>query len=92
MPQNVLIRVPAWAPAQSLKFTTAGERILPIMLGNFAFFDRSRLQAPIMTYDLPEHTTEETIDGTTYTCHWRGDEITGVHPNTDYFPFYPTAG
>ena len=93
VPQNVLIRVPAWAPPQSLKFTTAGERILPLMLGNFAFFDRSRLQAPlIMTYDLPEHTTEETIDGTTYTCHWRGDEITGVHPNTDYFPFYPTAG
>ena len=38
-----------------------------------------------------KHTTEETIDGVTYTCHWRGDEITGIHPNTDYFPFYPTA-
>ncbi len=44
-----------------------------------------------MTYDLPQSTTEETVDGTAYTFHWRGDEITGISTNSEFLPFYPTA-
>jgi hypothetical protein len=30
------------------------------------------------------------INGTEFEYGWRGDEIVGVAPNTDHFPFYPT--
>ena len=91
-PHNLLIRVPAWAPPQSVRFTTAGRTLTATMLDNFAYFARDQIgDTLVMTYDLPTHTTEETTDGTTYVCHWRGDEITGISPNADYLPFYPTA-
>jgi hypothetical protein len=41
---------------------------------------------------LPIRTTTENIDGVEYEYTWKGDEIIGVYPNTDFFPFYATAG
>ena len=31
-----------------------------------------------------------TTDGTAYRFRWRGDDVVGIYPNTDYLPFYPT--
>ena len=90
--KNLQVRVPSWTPAESVKFSSGGKPIEPRMLGNFAFFGKERITEGVqMSYDLPEGRTEEEIDGTRYSFSWRGDEITGVSPNTDFLPFYPTA-
>ena len=39
-------------------------------------------------YDLPVTTTEEPTDGVAYCLTWRGDEVVGIRPNTDFLPFY----
>ena len=44
-----------------------------------------------MEYDLPARTISETTDGVEYRIEWRGDDVTGITPNTDFLPFYPTA-
>lgn len=86
---NLRVRVPSWAPPESVKFASGGKPIEPRMLGNFAFIAREKIVGQIvMTYDLPDGRTEEEIDGTKYTFTWRGDEITGVNPNTEFLPFY----
>lgn len=41
-------------------------------------------------YELPEKMIEETLEGVTFRIKWKGDEITGISPNTDFLPFYPT--
>ena len=91
-PQNLLIRVPGWASPDSVTFDVAGKSVTPLRLGTFAFFAGEQMTGPItLTYDLPRSTTEEDIDGTHFTTQWRGDEILGISPNTDYLPIYPTA-
>ena len=88
--RNLRIRVPRWTPADSVAFTTGGKPITPTMLDNFAFIPRPQIDTElVLTCDLPESTTSEETDGVTYTCLWRGDEITGISPNTDFLPFYP---
>ena len=43
-----------------------------------------------MTYDLPERLEEEVMPtGKVYTIKWRGDEIIGISPQDEPFPFYP---
>ena len=45
----------------------------------------------VLTYNLPVHKEIETTAGTDYELTWRGDEIIGIYPNNDFYPFYPTA-
>jgi hypothetical protein len=42
-------------------------------------------------YDLPAATSTEQTDGETYRLTWRGDEVVGIRPNTDFLPFFPTT-
>ena len=45
----------------------------------------------VLRYGLPTRRTSETLPmGDTYEFAWKGDEITGVHPNDKPMPFYPT--
>lgn len=79
---NLFVRVPGWADANSVAFSTGGQPLRSMMVDNLAFIDRTKLCGPcVPSYDLPEHNTEETIDGVTYTIRWCGDEITGISPN-----------
>ena len=44
-----------------------------------------------MEYALPERRTKEKGLGAEYEIVWRGDDVVGVRPNTDFYPFYPNA-
>lgn len=88
---NMLIRIPGWTPLESAQFTINGNPFKPIMLGNFAYLPGNLLPANIMLrYDLPVHRSIEKTDDIEYEFAWRGDEIIGVRPNSDFLPFYPT--
>ncbi len=88
---DLLIRIPRWAPRQSLRVAVDGKRVEPSMVGDFVRVPRDILPAKVaLTYDLPVSTHTEEAAGAEYEFLWRGDEIIGVYPNTDYFPFYPT--
>ncbi|MCJ8330334.1 MAG: hypothetical protein HRT89_24265 [Lentisphaeria bacterium] len=50
----------------------------------------SKVESVVMTYDLPERLEEEVMPtGKVYTIKWRGDEIIGISPQDEPFPFYP---
>ena len=90
--ENLLVRIPGWAPPESVQISAAGKKISPIMLGVFAFVPRELLPGRIVVqYDLPVRKVVERTDGVDYEFTWRGDEIVGLSPNTDFFPFYPDA-
>jgi hypothetical protein len=90
---NVLIRIPRWTPRESVKITACSKPIPLAMIGDFAFVPRTDLSEQpeiVVRYDLPVHTTVDTINGVEYRYQWRGDEIIRVSPNTNVRPFYPS--
>jgi hypothetical protein len=91
---NVLLRVPGWAPTESVRITVNGEPLTTRMVGSYAYISREQLGAGseiILRHDLPQRRTSETMPaGDTYEFAWKGDEITGVYPNEQPLPFYPT--
>ena len=90
-PGNVLIRIPGWAPPESVQLTVNGKVVAPMMVGNLAYVSRELLPAEIvLSYALPARTTVELTDSTEYRLAWRGDDITGISPNSGFFPFYPS--
>ena len=89
---NILIRIPAWTPRDSVQVVVNGRSVTPEMIGHFAHVSRDMLPGEIvLRYGLPVFMTVEETDGVAYELAWRGDEITGISPNSDFFPFYPTA-
>ena len=90
--QDLLIRIPRWTPARSVRFTHEGAPVTPSRIGDFAYFPgASHTHEVVVVYDLPERRTTEVIGDAEHEFSWRGDEITGVCPNDDWLPFYPTA-
>jgi len=90
---NVLIRVPGWAPRETVQITVDGRRVSPVMIGSFAYIPKSILRADsriVLRHALPTRRTTETMPmGDTYQFGWRGDEIIGIYPNKWPRPFYP---
>jgi len=95
-PENVLIRIPRWAPRSSLRLQVNDEETAINCLGNFAWIRKDRLQEHsriVFSYALPERFTEERMpSGRLYRYSWRGDEIVGCEPRDEPFPFYPPIG
>lgn len=88
---NLLIRVPGWTPPESVKFVVNGNAFTPVRLGNYAAIPRDLLPGEIiLRYALPAHTSLEETDGVEYEFAWQGDEVIGIAPNSDFFPFYST--
>ena len=91
---NVLLRLPAWAPAETVRITVDGRQISPLTVGRFACVPKELLRVGseiVLRHALPARQTTETMPaGDTYQFAWRGDEIVGVHPNDWPMPFYPT--
>jgi len=88
---NILIRLPRWTPADSVKLTIAGQPVALVKIGDFALLARDRLPgAIVLTYALPITINRESAGGTDYEFLWRGDEVLGVRPNDFILPFYPT--
>lgn len=93
-PDNVLIRIPGWAPEPSIRLAIDGEPCSVQRSGVFVFIPADVLKigsAIKLSYDLPErHTEEDMPSGRHYRFKWRGDEITGIAPQDDGIPFYPS--
>ena len=91
---NVLIRVPGWAPRETVQVHVDGHRVPARMIGPFSWVPKAVLRIGsriVLRHALPPRRTEETMPmGDTYQFAWRGDEIVGVHPNSWPMPFYPT--
>ena len=91
---NLLLRVPGWAPHSSLRITVDGGHLPLRMIGPFVCLPKEMLlvgKEVALHYDLPVRRTVETMPrGDRYQFAWRGDEITGVYPNKWPLPFYPT--
>lgn len=93
-PDNVMIRIPGWAPVSSLRLTVDG-KMLPLQrMGVFAWIPANAMNSGSkieLSFDLPErHTEEQMPSGRCYQFAWRGDEITGIDPQDNPMPFYPS--
>jgi hypothetical protein len=90
---DLFIRLPGWAPAESVRLSLNDETVAIDMVGSYAHVSAAHLPGRVtLRYALPERETiETTATGGEYHIHWRGDEIIGIHPNDPYRPFYPTA-
>ena len=89
-PQTLLVRIPAWAPAASVRLVVDGQPQPAAWVGCFLLIPKTAAPADILVeYDLPRETVAETIAGVTYRLAWQGDEVMGVAPNTSWLPFYP---
>ena len=90
---NLLVRVPGWAPPESVRLSIDGSEAQLKKVGAFAYVPRERLRSGskvVLQHGLPTRRTSETMPaGDTYEFAWKGDEITGVHPNDKPLPFYP---
>ncbi|MEP7364816.1 MAG: hypothetical protein ABI972_16295, partial [Acidobacteriota bacterium] len=89
--ENLLVRIPRWTPPDSVRISVNGSPVDFKSIGDFAYISREVLPGKIvLQYALPLHTEVEETAGVKYTFGWKGDEIVGVTPNSDFFPFYPT--
>jgi hypothetical protein len=74
-----------------VRLTVDGRIITPLMLGRFVRVSKDEAAGEIaLRYALPRRMTRETTDEVEYTLSWRGDEVVGIAPNSDFFPFYGT--
>ena len=88
----IAIRVPKFAPRESIRVRIGTEKPDFVLTGNFLQLGQLPAGANVtMSYALPERQTRERGQGTDYEIHWRGDDVVGVSPNDDFYPFYPTA-
>lgn len=89
---TVAIRVPKWVPRESVQVRVVKNAVKPVFAGPFAFMGKVSADTLIvMEYDLPAHTNRETAKGVEYEVFWRGDDVVGVRPNTNFYPFYSDA-
>ena len=88
----LFVRIPRWAPPESVQLAVDEKSVPGQQIDGFLFVEGQRPGGQIkIEYALPERTTSETTDGVEYQLSWRGDDLVGIEPNTDYLPFYPTA-
>ena len=88
------MRIPRWAPVESVSLSIDGSGIELWQIGSYAYLKKELLRPKcrvVMTHSLPVRRTSETMpSGDTYEFAWKGDEITGISPNGKPVPFYPT--
>jgi hypothetical protein len=82
------VRIPSWATNVVVKVNgtqrTVQQDDIYAAIGQV-----NKDDVVVVTFDLPEKTTYEThINGVTYQLRWKGDEITGVSPNSNFMSYY----
>lgn len=91
--ENVLLRVPAWAPAESLRLAVDGAPQPLTRIGPWLFVSREALRPGstiALRHALPERTTTETFaSGRSYRLRWRGDEVVAVDPHDAGLAMFP---
>jgi hypothetical protein len=90
-PQNLFIRIPAWTPFEEVQVWVNGFEQSQTYVGRFLFIPKAEQEMDIQVrYQLPLTILEETTDTVNYQIKWKGDDIIGIQPNTDWLPFYPS--
>ena len=90
--QRVSIRIPCWVPMESVQLKVNDEPSRLSWIGNFLFVPQHEQPVRIQVeYGLPVQTIDESTDGVNYRITWRGDDVIGITPHTDFLPFYPPA-
>jgi len=91
-PMDVRLRIPGWAPRDTLTLTVNGRDAAVTRLGHYAWVPAAALGpggVATLAYDLPRRTTEETMpSGRQYRFAWRADQIVGADPLDAPLPFY----
>jgi hypothetical protein len=88
----VALRVPQWTPRDSVCLRINDEAYQPVFLGQFAWTGKVPAGTRVtMEYALPVRCSKEKGLGAEFEVFWRGDDVVGVRPNTDFYPFYPDA-
>ncbi|MCH2115949.1 MAG: glycoside hydrolase family 127 protein [Pirellulales bacterium] len=88
----LLVRVPGWAPEDSVQLSVDGQTVPLVWEGKYLRVPKQSSAARVeLIYDLPIEKVREKAGGSEFEITWRGDEIVGICPNTDFFPFFPTS-
>ena len=88
---DLYVRVPGWAPRESVRVTVEGKARPPRFTGAYLHLasgnDRAGATVEI-SYDLPHRETVETmpVSGKKFTLTWRGDEVTACTPPVAIWP------
>ena len=83
------VRVPGFARPSGLSLLGENGEKTPLREEDgFVSVNGLAGQTLTLVYDLPKRETSQTSGGVSYTFRWKGDEITGVHPNHDFYPLY----
>jgi hypothetical protein len=91
-PGPLRVRIPRWVPEESVRLEVNGKKLPPALTAGFLTVPGQRGPADVcVEHALPAEKVVERTDGVDYEVSWRGDEIVGIAPNTDWLPFYPTA-
>ena len=88
MPCDVIIRVPGWAPRDSVQGTVDGQPCPVIPIGDSQQLCATDVAAGseiVLTYARPKRTSVETmpVSGKDYHLEWIGDQPVSVHPYDD---------
>jgi hypothetical protein len=87
------VRIPRWVPDGAARVTVNGSAQQAVTApGWLALPEDREASRVVLEYPLPRETVTERIDGIDYVVQWRGDEILGISPNTDWLPLYPSLG
>jgi hypothetical protein len=90
--KNLLVRIPDWVPRKSLVLTVNGMPGALDWMGSFVVVSKNQFPGVVeLRYELPFRKEKEKIGDVEFEISWRGDEVVGICPNTDFYPFYPTA-
>ena len=91
-PKTLFIRIPGWAPAESVHLQVNEQHTPLDWISRFLVIPKSPRPARIqIEYGLPITHLDETTDNVTYHFTWRGDEVLFVTPNSEWLPFYPAG-
>jgi hypothetical protein len=86
------VRIPSWTNMKSVGISVNGRSVPVVMNSIFAQVGTVKCGDTVsVRYNLPSKITKETIGGSIYELHWKGDDVQGIRPNTTFYPFYPDA-
>jgi hypothetical protein len=80
-PLRLRLRVPGWADPATLRATVGGvPRPVAVSAGYADLGDLQPGDSGALTFAVPFREERETVDGTTYTTTWAGDQILDIRP------------
>jgi hypothetical protein len=82
---NVMIRIPQWAPEDSISVAVGKQDYPAFCVGSWLHVGKSDISSGseiVVRYDLPERTSDEILpSGKSYNLKWKGDQVVGISPH-----------